>query len=124
MVRILILILGLSVISCDYVATGEICNRRDEKIKLLIFPDRGGAFSSDDLTLVAWDTLESKGHYELESKKCFLVASSINSWRQDDIPITYIEIRTSADTIIVDNQRDIFLNFKESKRFHYKWDIN
>lgn len=80
--------------------------------------------NNDRLQLIKWDTINLKGYFRLESKTCAPVAEGINSFAPEELIFNYIEIRTNTDTTIIDNQKDIHKQFKETKNHFYQWIID
>jgi hypothetical protein len=111
---------------CDYTTIGEICNRRNEDIELVISPFHNAQYSilnNDRLVLTKWDTVDLKGYFRLASNTCAPVAEGINSFLPEELIFNYIEVRTTNDTIVIGNQKDIHRQFKETKRHFYQWTI-
>lgn len=124
--KILIPILFLPLISCDFTTTGEICNQKNELIELVVSPfnnPQKSILKNDRLEYLKWDTVNQTGYFRLQANSCAPVAEGINSFAPEEITFNHIEIRSSTDTLIVDDQNEIHKRFEKINKNLYQWKI-
>jgi hypothetical protein len=121
-----LLFFGTLCLSCDYEASGEICNRTEDSVELLLHPVVAiHEYPVNEGKIMVKTTQPTDtGHFISFPKQCVHVASQYNAFTEAAFEFSYLEIRTKTDTTIFDSKEKIRKAFRELNQEEFRYDVN